>query len=188
MEMQDLFKMRANINLLKWYGMETNSAANPSIAKGTYMRATKILKLTIIPPNSPEFLSECIQTCFQIRCSEACMKHSCCTIEEIIRALHGIHKISKSCVGHTEQSNEKCPEDCEKTAWGQPEYTANCNQQNRSVLKIMVRYSILQSLVFANLQKRTGQTPIEVSHKYESIFLSLVDHEEQGWICRQKWY
>jgi hypothetical protein len=31
-----------------------------------------------------------------------------------------------------------------------------------------------------HLQKRTGQKPSEVVHKYELISLSLVDHEEQG--------
>jgi hypothetical protein len=74
----------------------TNSmdvSANHTFSYHMNMRETKeILKLAVIPPNSPEFLSECIQACFQIRCSEACMKHSC------------------------KQSNEKCPEDCEKTA------------------------------------------------------------------------
>jgi hypothetical protein len=40
--------------------------------------------------------------------------------------------------------------------------------------------AFLQSPVFAYLQKRTGQTPIEVAHKYELTSSSLVDREEQG--------
>lgn len=45
----------------------------------------------------------------------------------------------------------------------------------------MVRYRILGSPgpVFPHLQKRTGQTPSEVAHKYELISSSLVDREEQ---------
>ena len=39
------------------------------------------LQLTVITPYSTKFFTECVQTCFQIRCSKTCMQDSSCERE-----------------------------------------------------------------------------------------------------------
>lgn len=55
-----------------------------NFAKQIYSLPTEAyqLQLTIIAPNSTEFLSECIQTCFQVGSSKTCMKDGGCETEQ----------------------------------------------------------------------------------------------------------
>lgn len=46
------------------------------------------LQLTIIAPYRTKFFTECVQTCFQIRCSKTCMQDSDCEKERELTTKH----------------------------------------------------------------------------------------------------
>jgi len=67
-----------NLHLTAAYTMQYFQVSNYQVAKivgeeGTHMGQTRHLQLTVVPPYCSKFLPECVQTCLQIRCSEAGM-------------------------------------------------------------------------------------------------------------------